>query len=61
MTRRARPTHAPAFKAKVALARHQGREDAGRVGAAQTQITAWKAQVMEGVAGIFGSGYAGLR
>ena len=34
MTRRPRRNHTPAFKAKVALGRHQGREDAGRAGAA---------------------------
>jgi len=34
MTRRARPTHTPGFKAKVALAAIKGEKDAGRIGAA---------------------------
>ena len=34
MTKRARRNHTPAFKAKVALAAVEGRQDAGRTGAA---------------------------
>jgi transposase len=64
MTRPARRTHAPAFKAKVALAAIKGEktlaELAQQYDVHPNQITAWKAQVMEGVARIFGSGNAGL-
>ncbi len=65
MTRRVRRTHAPAFKAKVALAAIKGEktlaELAQQYDVHPNQITAWKAQVLEGVAGIFGSGNAGTR
>ena len=63
MTRRARRTHSPAFKAKVALAALKGEKTLA--GLAQhydvhpNQITAWKAQLAEGAAGVFGSGPAG--
>ena len=64
MTRRARRTHAPAFKAKVALAAIKGMktlaELAQQYDVHPNQITAWKAEVMEGLAGIFGSGNAVL-
>ena len=60
MTRRARRTHVPAFKAKVALASIKGEktlaELAKQYDVHPNQITAWKAQVLEGVAGLFGSG-----
>ena len=60
MTRRARRTHAPAFKAKVALAAIKGERTladlAQQYDVHPNQITAWKAQVMEGVAGLFCSG-----
>jgi len=63
MTRRARRTHAPAFKAKVALAAIKGEktlaELAQQYDVHPNQITAWKAQVMEGAAGLFGPGGAG--
>ena len=49
MARRARGTHNPAFKAKVALAAIKGEK---------TLITAWKAQVLEGATGLFGGGAA---
>ena len=62
MTRRARRTHAPAFKAKVALAAIKGEktlaELAQQYDVHPNQITAWKAQVIGGVAGLFGSGAA---
>src|SRR4051812_50214257 len=62
MTRRVRRTHAPAFKAKVALAAIKGEktlaELAQQYDVHPNQITAWKAQVLEGVAGLFG-GVAG--
>ena len=52
MTRRARRTHAPAFKAKVALAAIKGEktlaELAQQYDVHPNQITAWKAQAMEG-------------
>jgi transposase len=65
MTGRARRTHPPAFKAKVALAAIKGEktlaELAKQYDVHPNQIPAWKAQPMEGVAGIFGSGNAGSR
>jgi hypothetical protein len=58
MTRRARRKHAPAFKAKVALAaikREKTLADlAQQYDVHPNQITAWKAHVMDGVAGLFG-------
>src|SRR5215212_6095657 len=61
MTRRARRTHAPALKAKVALAAIKGEKTlAQQYDVHPNQITAWKAQLMEGVAGLFGSGAAGI-
>jgi transposase len=64
MTGRVRRTHVPAFKAKVALAAIKGEktlaELAQQYDVHPHQITAWKAQVMEGIAGIFGEGNAGL-
>lgn len=63
MTRRARRTHSPAFKAKVALAAIKGEktlaELAHQYEVHPNQITAWKAQLAEGAAGVFGSGPAG--
>jgi transposase len=64
MTRRARRKHAPAFKAKVALAAIKGEktlaELAQQYDVHPNQITAWKAHVMDGVAGLFGSGATGV-
>src|SRR3954471_20304989 len=64
MTRRVRRTHAPAFKAKVALAAIKGEktlaELAQQYDVHPNQITAWKAQVLEGVAGLFGGGAGGV-
>ena len=60
MTRRSRRTHSPAFKAKVALAALKGEKTASEL--AQifdvdvNQITTWNSQLLEGAAGIFGSG-----
>ena len=62
MTRRARRTHAPAFKAKVALAAIKGEktlaELAQQFDVHPNQITSWKTQLLEGAAGVFGSGAA---
>ena len=58
MTRRVRRTHAPAFKAKVALAAIKGEktlaELAQQYDVHPNQITAWKAQVMEVSPGCLG-------
>ena len=60
MTKRARRNHNPAFKAKVALAAVKGEralaELAQLYDVHPNQITAWKAQLLEGAAGVFGSG-----
>src|SRR5258707_11523845 len=62
MTRRARRNHTPAFKAKVALTAIKGEktltELAQLFDVHPNQITAWKAQLLEGAAGVFGSGAA---
>jgi transposase len=64
MTIRSRRTHAPAFKAKVALAAIKGErtlaELAQKYDVHPNQIMASKAQVMAGVAGLFGTGAAGI-
>ena len=60
MQRRPRRNHTPAFKAKVALAAVKGDRTIAQLAehfdVHPNQITAWKAQVMEGVAGLFCSG-----
>jgi transposase-like protein len=62
MTKRTRRTHSPGFKAKVALAAIKGEatlaELAKLFDVHPHQITAWKAQLQEGAAGVFGSGSA---
>ena len=60
MSRRARRTHAPGFKAKVALAAIKGEktmaELAQQYDVHPNQITAWKGQLVEAAAGVFGAG-----
>ena len=60
MTKRTRRTHAPAFKAKVALAAIKGEktlaELAQQYDVHPNQITAWKGLLVEAAAGLFGSG-----
>ncbi len=62
MLRRARRTHSPAFKAKVALGAIKGEKTLAELAQLHevhpNQITAWKAQLLEGAAGVFGSGCA---
>ena len=59
MTRRPHRNHRPAFKAKVALAAVRGEktlaELAQQFDVHPNPITAWKAQLLEGAAGVFGS------
>ena len=59
MTRRARRNHTPAFKAKVALAAIKGEKTLAELAQLfdvhPNQITNWKAQLLEGAAGVFGS------
>ena len=60
MTKRTRRTHAPAFKAKVALAAIKGEktlaELAQQYDVHPNQVTAWKGQLVDAAAGVFGSG-----
>ena len=59
MTRRPRRNHTPAFEAKVALAAVKGEktlaELAQQFDVHANQITTWKAQLLDGAAGVFGS------
>ena len=60
MTKRTRRTHAAAFKVKVAIAAIKGdktlAELAKQCDVHPNQITAWKTQLMEGAASVFGGG-----
>jgi transposase len=62
MTRRARRNHSGAFKAKVALAAIGGEktlaELAQQFDVHPNQITAWRSQLLDGAAGVFGGGAA---
>jgi transposase-like protein len=62
MTKRTRRTHSPGFKAKVALAAIKGEKTLAELAKLfdvhPHQVTAWKAQLQEGAAGVFGSGPA---
>ena len=64
MARRARRTHSPAFKAKVALAAVKGEKTLADLAQQHdvhpNQITAWKAQLLDGAAGLFGGGELGM-
>src|SRR3954447_3214605 len=59
MTRRPRRNHTPAFEAKVALAAVKGEktlaELAQQFDVHANQITTWKAKLLDGAAGVFGS------
>jgi transposase len=60
MAKRPRRNHSPAFKAKVALAAVKGEktlaELAQQFDVHPNQIAQWKAQLLEGAAGVFGGG-----
>ena len=62
MTKRARRNHTPAFKAKVALAALKGdktlAELAQHFDVHVNQIATWKAQLLDGAAGVFSGGVA---
>ena len=59
MTRRSRRNHTPAFKARVALAAVKGEmtlsDLAQQFDVHPNQIAQWKAQLLEGAAGVFDS------
>jgi transposase-like protein len=59
MSKRTRRTHAPSFKAKVALAALKGEKTLAELAQLYdvhpNQITAWKAVLVEAASGFFGS------
>ena len=63
MSRRTRRNHSPTFKAKVALAAIKGEKTLAELAQLHdvhtTQIAAWKAQLLEGAPGVFGSASPG--
>ena len=63
MSRRTRRKHSPTFKAKVAVATIKGKKTLADLAHLHdvhpTQITAWRAQLVEGAAGQFGAGSIG--
>ena len=60
MSKRTRRNHSPAFKVKVALAAIKGEKTQSELAQLYdvhpTQVTAWKAQLLDGAVGLFGSG-----
>ena len=60
MMKRTRRTHSAGFKAKVALAAIKGEKTLAELAKLfdvhPHQLTAWKAQLQEGAAGVFGAG-----
>ena len=65
MSRRPRRNHTPVFKSKVALAAIKGDKPladlAQQFDVHPNQITQWKAQLLEGATGVFGSAAAPRR
>jgi transposase len=63
MTRRPRRNHTPAFKAKVAMAAIKGDKTIAQLAEQfdvhPNQITAWKDQLQQGAADVFGPGGGG--
>ena len=63
MSRRARRTHTPAFKAKVALSAIKGEMTLAQLAehfdVHPNQITQWKVQLQEGASEVFGSAAGG--
>ena len=59
MAKRTRRNHSPAFKAKVALAALKGEKTLAELSQQfdvhANQITTWRTQLLEGVAGAFGA------
>ena len=60
MTKRTRPNHAAAFKAKVALAAIKGEKTLAELAQQHdvhpNQVTAWKGHLLEAASGLFGPG-----